>query len=138
MMGIFDWLGKGIGKDISEPIKAVGELYTTDKERIIAETKLLDVEQKPGLAQLENVKFQILSGKFFDRAWPSLIGWTAGAGIALFYIPQITFTEIMWMILCIEQHKVLPFPMSPADLLNLIYLLFGAGTFLLGKKKILG
>ena len=37
-MGIKDWLGLS-SESIAKPIKALGDLYTTDKARIESETK---------------------------------------------------------------------------------------------------
>jgi hypothetical protein len=135
-MGWMDWIGAG--KAISEPIKAVGDLYTTDKARIEAEAKLEEVLQKPVLSQIENNKLQTISGKLFESSWQPLIGWTSGACVALYYVPQLITINYIWINNCLYENAVLPFPMQPDDILNLVYLLFGFGTYHIVKKKVLG
>lgn len=132
-MGIANWLG--FGKDLSEPIKAVGDLYTTDKARIEAETKYEEVVQKPILSQLSNNAIMAASSNIFNSGWQPLIGWTSGFLILLYYAPQIILTTYLWYHQCLAQDKILPFPMSPSDILNLVGLVFGFGGLSLFKKK---
>lgn len=134
-MGIMNLLG--IGKDIAEPIRAVGDLYTTDKSRIEAEKEYEAVTQQRGLAQLDNNKIMAMSGRFFEAAWQPLCGWTAGFCVALYYIPQLMVADVIWTMNCIDQNRVIPFPIDSGDIINLVYLLFGFGTYHLVKKKIL-
>lgn len=133
-MGIGNWLG--FGKDISEPIKAVGDLYTTDKARIEAETKYEEIAQKPILSQLGNNAIMASSSNLFNSGWQPLTGWTAGFLVLLYYAPQIVITTYVWGNSCIDSGIVTPFPMKPDDILNLIWLLFGFGGYSLGKRAI--
>ena len=134
-MGIIEDLG--IAKDLAAPIDAVGSLYTTDKARIDAETKLDDVLQKPTLTQLANNAILNQSSNIFKAGWESFIGWTAGFLVLLYYAPQIIITTILWAHLSVVHGTVLAFPMRPDDILNLVYLLFGFGvhSFLSGVAK---
>lgn len=132
-MSFLRWLG--LGKSLAEPIKAVGDLYTTDKARIEAATKYELAEQKRGLAQLENNRLMIQSAEFFQSAWPALIAWTAGACIALYYIPQLVILNYLWIKQSIELQTFIAFPLDPTDILNLIYLLFGFGVHNVIKNK---
>lgn len=133
-MGIMNWLG--IGKDLAEPINAVGNLYTTDKARIEAETKLQEILQKPQIAQLENNKLLALSGKLFNSGWMPLLGWTCGFLILLYYAPQILIVTYVWGKVCIISGKPIPFPMKADEILNLVYLLFGMGGLGVAKKAV--
>ena len=133
-MGIASWLG--IGKDIAAPIKAVSNLYTTDKARIEAETKFQEALEKPREAQLENNKLMILSGKVFEFGWIALIGWSCGLLILLFYAPQIIITTYVWAKLCLLSNECKPFPMKADELINLVYLLLGMGGIGIFKNKI--
>jgi hypothetical protein len=135
-MSLFDWLGWTEG--LSKPIDSIGKLYTTDKDKLEAQKNLEEVMQKRGLAQLENNKIMIGSANLFEALWPALIGWTSGACVALYYIPQLIIANIIWTMNCIEVHKVIPFPIDSGDILNLVYLLFGFGTYNLVKKKVIG
>lgn len=128
----------GLTTDLAKPIEAVSNLYTTDKARLAAQAALEEVIQKRGLAQLENNKVMAMSANFFSSAWQPLIGWTAGLCVALYYIPQLIVINLEWTLTVIEGHVLIPFPMQPTDILNLVYLLFGFGTYHLAKKKLIG
>ncbi len=131
-MGLLSWIG--IGADMAKPIEAASHLYTTDKDRLEAQAKLAEVEQKPGLAQLENNKIMLASKRLFESGWQPLIGWTSGACVALYYVPQLIVANYVWIGNCLADNKVIQFPIPSDDILNLVYLLFGFGTYHLAKK----
>lgn len=136
-MGISDWFGIGSAiKSAADPIRAVGDLYTTDKSRIEAETKLQEVVQKPQLAQLENNRLLAISSVLFNSGWQSLIGWTAGFLVLLYYFPQIVIATYVWGNICLDTGIVKPFPIKPDDILNLVYLLFGFGAHNIFSRKL--
>jgi hypothetical protein len=116
-----DWLGAG--KAISEPIKAVGDLYTTDKARIEAETKLQEVLQKPTLAQLDINRILASSADLYKSGGIALITWTCGFLIWLYYCPQIVIMLWIWGHKCMIAGIISPFPMRPDELLNLVGLI---------------
>lgn len=126
----------GIGKEIAQNIDSISKLYTTDKERLDAQSSLQSTIDKPVVAQLENNRLMLLSKNFFESAWPALIGWTSGFCVALYYIPQLIIANYIWAKMSIEHNIIYPFPIPPDDILNLVYLLFGFGTYHLVKKKI--
>lgn len=134
-MGIKDWFG--LGDSIAKPIKAVGDLYTTDKARIEAETKFEEVIQKPVLAQVDLNKTFAKSARFFDSSWQPLTGWTAGFCIFLYWVPQLIFANYLWMNICLEQNRVIPFPIYSDDIMQLVYLVFGFSAYHIVKKKVL-
>lgn len=133
-MGRFNWFG--LGEEVSKPIDAVSNLYTTDKARIEAQTKYEEIAQKPQLAQLENNKLLVLSGKLFNSGWQPLIGWTSGACVFMYWVPQLCVANYVWATQCFAQGAVVPFPIKPDDIYNLVWLLFGFGGYSLIKKKI--
>ncbi len=133
-MGIKDWLG--LGDAVSKPIEAVGNLYTTDKARIEAETKYEEIAQKPVLAQLSNNAIMAAAANIFNSGWQPLIGWTSGFLVLIYYAPQIMITTYVWGSHCIDTGVVTPFPMKPDDILNLVWLLFGFGGLSLAKRKL--
>lgn len=139
-MGFLKFLGldKGIGEQIAKPIEAARKFYTTDKERLDAEIEYEKTMEQRGLKQLDNNKLQILSKYVFESGWQSLTGWTAGFGIFLYYIPQLVVANYIWIGNCIDADKVIPFPIDPSDILNLVYLMFGFGTYHIAKKKMIG
>lgn len=132
-MGIMDYFN--LGGEIAKPIDSIGKLYTTDKDRLAAEEKLLDTLEKPDLAQKSLLDKAMGSSHFFESAWPALTGWTAGACVMLYWLPQLIVANVIWTMNCVEQHEVLKFPILPDDIFNLIYLLFGFGTYTLVRKK---
>lgn len=133
-MGLLKFLG--LGDEIAKPIDAVSKLYTTDKERLEAEKNLTDVMQRPQLAQLENNKLLILTGKLFNSGWQPLIGWTSGACVFLYWVPQLMIANWVWSQQCFMQGEVVKFPIAPDDIYNLVWLLFGFGGYSLIKKKL--
>jgi hypothetical protein len=135
-MGLLSWIG--IGKEIAEPIKAASDLYTTEKARIAAETNLELVQQQRGLKQLDNNKIMLIANSVFQSGWQPLTGWTAGFCLALYWVPQLFIANIIWARECLNMGHVIPFPIDPSDIMNLIYLLFGFGTYHLAKKKLIG
>lgn len=125
-MGILSWIG--VGADISKPIQAIGNLYTTDKSRIDAETGLQEQLEKGIVAQSNVNAILSSSTKWFNSGWQPLIGWTCGFLIFLYYFPQILIATYMWGYHCFSAGIVSPFPIKADDILNLVYLLFGFGV----------
>lgn len=135
-MGFLSWIG--LGAELAKPIDSVSNLYTTDKARLEAEKDLTEVAQKPRLAQLENNRIMALASNGFESLWQPLLGWTAGFCVALYYIPQLLVVNLVWAEEVLETHKITPFPIDPSDIMNLVYLLFGFGTYHIAKKKLIG
>lgn len=133
-MSILNWLG--LGKEIAKPIEAVSHLYTTDKQRLDAQTEDIKAMMPATLAQLENNKTSLLSDKFFSYGWQNLIGWTAGFCVALYWVPQLILTDYIWFEQCMYTHKIIPYPINSDQIYNLVWLLFGFGGYSLIKKKI--
>lgn len=136
-MGLFNGLIGLLGYGSEKPIKAVSELYTTDKARLEAEKDLQVEVNKPILAQINTNAIMAAAQSIFVAGWQPLIGWTAGACIALYYVPQIIITNIIWAEMCLDHQVIYPFPMPADDILNLVYLLFGFGAYHLVKRKML-
>lgn len=140
-MGIADWLG--LGTSIAKPIKAVSELYTTDKARLAAESKLTEadakfeeIKQKPQLAQLENNKILSMSSNLFNSGGLALLCWTSGFLVLCYYLPQIAISTYVWGKASIAAGRCAPFPMKPDDIMNLVYVIYGYGIHHLVRKKI--
>lgn len=131
-MGIKDWLG--LGDAVAKPIEAVGNLYTTDKARIEAETKYEEVVQKPVLAQISTNAIMAAAQSIFVSGWQPLIGWTAGFLILIYYAPQIIIATYVWGTVAIHTGTINAFPIKSDDILNLVWLLFGFGGYSLVKK----
>ena len=133
-MGIFSWIG--LGSEVAKPIDSISHLYTTDAQRLEAQEKLEEIETKPVLAQMDINKTFASSERFFNSGWQPLTGWTSGFCVAIYYIPQLLVANVVWAMNCIEQHKVIPFPIDPGDIINLVYLMFGFGAHHLIKGRL--
>jgi hypothetical protein len=131
-MGLLNWLG--ITKDIPDTINAISNLYTTDKEKLEGEQKLEETQQKPDLQQLEINKILASSGNLYLNGWQPLLGWTCGACVALYWIPQVTLGAYIWIKLSLAQNKILPFPIDITEMLKLLALVLGYRFF--GTKRI--
>lgn len=132
-MGVFSWLGAT--KTIPDTVRAVGDLYTTDKARIEAEAKLAEALNPALLQQLKNNETMLNATTLFSTLWQPLIGWTAGFLVLLYYAPQIIIATYVWGNASVHSGIVSPFPLKPDDILNLIYLLFGFGGYTLVSRK---
>jgi hypothetical protein len=125
-MGLLSWIG--IGKEIAEPIKAVSDLYTTEKARLETESELVKAIAPMAVEQVKTNQILASSKSFYNSGWQSLIGWTAGFLILSFYAPQIIIITYVWSKYCLTTGHIVAFPMKSEDILNLVYLMFGFGV----------
>jgi hypothetical protein len=135
-MRLASWLGISAMSDLSDPIKAVGDLYTTDKARLDGEAKLQEEVNKPILSQISVNAILAASNQLFVSGWIPCLGWTAGFLILLYYAPQIIIITVVWGFDCIDTGVITQFPMRPDDILNLVYLLLGFGVHSVLKSKV--
>lgn len=134
-MGLLGWLSMSSPKDLAAPIEAVSDLYTTDKARINAQTGLIAEVDKAIIAQTGVNAIMAQSTSFFVSGWQPMIGWTSGFLVLIYYAPQLIIINYLWAKACLLTGEIKPFPMSPTDILNLIYLLFGFATHSLLQPK---
>lgn len=123
------------GKIIPETVKAVGDLYTTDKARIEAETAYQQALQPSVKGQQEINRTLAASLYFFNNGWQSLIGWSAGLLILVYWAPQLCVANYIWMTNALALGQVETFPIKPDDIMNLVWLVFGFGGYSLIKHK---
>lgn len=60
----------------------VGDLVTTDRERLQAEIELRKLDQALDLGQIEVNKVEAASSSLFTSGWRPAIGWTGAAAMA--------------------------------------------------------
>lgn len=134
-MGLFNWIFGSISpQDVAAPIKAVGDLYTTDKARLEAEKDVINAAAQITIPQIENNRVMLQSSNRFEVFSQSLTYFTIGACLALYWVPRLILSTYIWGVLCLEQHKVLAYPIDPNDIMQLVYLVFGgSGLFLLKR-----
>lgn len=138
-MGILDILGGTTGEAIAKPIDAIGnvlgKVVTTDKDRLAAEQAMEILRQHPQELQVEINKLEAQSREFFvSGARPSII-WICAVCISLYWIPQFLIADYLWLIQCLQQNKLLPFPINASDLMQLVYLILGLGGYRSLEKK---
>lgn len=132
-MGFLNWLG--LGKVIAEPIEAASKFVTTDKDRILAQSQLMSATQSAEVERLKTNEILAQSAKFYNSGWIATTGWTTGAMMILYWLPQLLVADYVWIGNCLATHTVLPFPISSNDIMQLVFLMFGGFSFhYLGKK----
>lgn len=120
-MGIKDWLG--LGDTIAKPIKAVGDLYTTDKARIEAETNYEAIAQKPQLAQIGVNEIDAQSNSWFNSGWRPLCGYVCTASLAWTYL----FQPIFIFILSVAHGNIPVLQNNTGDIMPIITGMLGLG-----------
>lgn len=93
LMSIKNWFG--IGDAIAKPIQAIGDLYTTDRTRITAETEYQKVTQQTQLAQIQNNQIDAISESRFNSGWRPLCGYICALSLAWTYLLQPVFIFII-------------------------------------------
>ena len=64
-----------------------------------------------------------------NTSWRRALGWIGAVCVGLYYIPMFCIADVFWIMECIDNEQIMPFPVSPNDLMNLVYLLLGFGAF---------
>ena len=82
------WLG--IGKEIADPIDAIGDAFdkvlTSDDERLQGEAVLMKLRQKPALVQASINKMEAQHRSVFVAGWRPAVGWVCVSVLAFNYI----------------------------------------------------
>ena len=126
----------GGGKD---PIASIGgildELVTSDEERAAADMLMEQVKNKPKLAAIALNTAQARHKNWFVAGGRPALLWVAAIGLFQFYVPQYTMAAILWTRLSWNAQEILPYPVTPEGLLELVALAIGLGTIRhFGKK----
>jgi len=116
----------GIGKEISEPLKALDDLFTSDEERAQAEFVLEQLKQKPLLMQAMINKEQAIKGSFFHAGWRSMAGWVCVSG--LFYASIVA--PVLDQLFLFEMPRI-----DTSLLINLLLGMLGLAGFRTYEKK---
>lgn len=131
----------GFDKAVVEPINAVGkildEAFTSKDETLTHEEIRLRILQKPLLLQSEINKVSQTHRSLFVAGWRPFIGWVCGWSLAFFYIPQFALASYLWLKMCLEANKLLPYPEVNSDrLFELILGMMGLALMRTVEKKI--
>jgi hypothetical protein len=126
-MGIFDFLG--VGQAAAAPIDAIGNLigkvYTSEGEKLSAQEMIERLRQNPQLWQAEINKLDAQSTWWFQRGWRPSYGWVGSISLFFYFVPQYIMASYLWSIMCLEQHKLLDFPISATPVLELAGIMLG-------------
>lgn len=117
----------------------VNSLFTSDEEREKAKLKLLEMEQRGELAQLQINLQEAAHESVFVAGWRPFIGWTCGAGIFYSFVlqPFLVFAinaAAVWTDVPMINPAMLPeldWPM----LMSLVGGMLGLGAFRSYEKK---
>lgn len=132
-MGILNWLG--IGSELAAPIEAVGTLYTKEKDKIAAESQLLQSAMPAEVERLKTNEILAQSASFYRNGWIAMTGWSTGGLMMLYWLPQLLIANYIHITNCLVTHQVQPFPIASTDIMQLVFLMFGGFSFhYLGKK----
>lgn len=130
-MGFLDFLVAG--KAAAEPIEAVGnvldKVFTSDEEKLTAQELIERLRQNPQQWTFELNRMNAGDGRFFNSAWRPFIGWVCGGCVALYYVPQFILAAYLWFFMCLQKHAIVPYPIDPTSLMQLVYLMLGFGAF---------
>lgn len=129
-MSFITKLGKfmlGNGDAIAKPVDAVGEafdkIFTSDEERLAAQTVLEKLRQQPLEWQAALNKIEAQSSSFFKSGWRPCLGWILDVSLAIYYIPQFVLATILWVKFCLTSGQIAPYPIG--DISGLMELVFG-------------
>jgi hypothetical protein len=112
----------GIGKEISEPITAVGKaldsILTSDEERLQGQAVLEKLRQQPDILQIELNKLEAQHRSIFVAGWRPAVGWVCVLGLFFAF-----FINPMFMWITGFEGPKLPI----TALMNLVIALLGLG-----------
>jgi hypothetical protein len=134
-----NFLGKILGKGVSEPIEAVGnvidKIFTSDEERLSKQAVLEKLKQRPAEVQAELNKLEAQHRSVFVAGWRPFIGWILGSSLACYYIPKFLLGSIMWIISCIKLGAMIPYPLDVGGLHDLVLAMLGMAAIRTYEKK---
>ena len=104
----------------------LGDLFTSDDERLTHQEVLARIKQQPYLAQIKLNMVEAQHRSMFVAGWRPFIGWTCGVGIGYHFIlqPLIAWGVVVWGPALAVAPPVLEF----APLLSLVMSLLGLGA----------
>jgi len=122
-------IGELLAPNIVQPIEAVGkivgELYTSDDEKLTHEEVRTRLAMQPQLCQVELNKVEAAHRSLFVAGWRPAIGWVCAAGLAFTYVVN---PLIQW-----KTHA--PGPTLPTEAITtLVYSLLGLGALRTTEK----
>jgi len=81
-MSIAAMLGFEPAKTVEAVASGLGELFTSDDERLTHKEVMERIKQRPELAQVELNKIEAAHRSIFVAGWRPFIGWVCGVALA--------------------------------------------------------
>jgi hypothetical protein len=134
------FFGKLLGGGAAAPIEAVGNVVKTifgDKgEKLTHEEVMARIAMAPTMVQNEINKVEAGHRSVFVAGWRPFIGWVAGIGIGMYYIPQYAMATVVWIKLLQANGftELVPYPGSVDGLMELVLALLGMATLRTAEK----
>ncbi len=126
------WLKTLVGADVTEPVKAIGEvfdeLFTSDEEKQQAAFVLEKLRAQPHLLQGMVTKIEAQHRSAFVAGWRPFIGWVCGIALAMFYLPQFAVATVLWVEQVNATGTLVPYPVSADQIWEGVLALLGLGT----------
>jgi len=110
-----------ISKGIEVLGSAVDEIITSDEERGKLHLKLQELQTKINQTEGKNANI-------FVSGWRPFIGWVCGVSLGCFFIPQYVLGSYLWVKMCLDQGKLIEYPLSPDGLMALVTSMLGFGA----------
>lgn len=129
-MGVLNFLG--LGDAAAKPIEAIGNVidkaFTSDSEKLSAQELIERLRQNPQMWAAEVNKLNASDPRLFNSGWRPSIGWVCSISLGLYYIPQFILAAFLWCKMCLIADKLLPYPIDPSSLIELVGVMLGFGT----------
>lgn len=131
-----------LGGGATQPIEAIGNVVKTifgDKgEKLTHEEVMARIAMAPTMVQTEINKIEASHRSIFVAGWRPFIGWVAGIGIGMYYIPQYFMATIVWIRLLSANgwSELVPYPGSVDGLMELVLALLGMATLRTAEKLV--
>jgi hypothetical protein len=136
MFGIGDE-AKKVGEGIGIVGDALDKLFTSDDERLSHAEMMARLELKGPEIVAQAMVNDSKSNNWFQAGWRPFIGWIAGLGLAIYFIPQYVIAAYMFVENYLRLGTIIDFPASPDALIQLVGALLGLGA-LRTVEKVLG
>jgi len=105
----------GISSVVESVGKVIGDLHTSDKERMELELEAKRIDQAVDLGQMEVNKVEAANQNLFVAGWRPAIGWV-GAG-AMFY-QFLLYPLLVWAWVWLQAEGYVPREVKPPPMLD--------------------
>lgn len=145
-MSIIEDVVKGVTSPLTAPLDVIKEIvgkFSSGKDKLDAELALAKIEEEKAQretellnAQIELNKIDAQSISYWNSGWRPAIGWVGALCLALYYIPQFIIATIFWVIVFYKTGMIVPYPIDPTSLIQLICGMLGMAAFRTYEKTV--